>query len=99
MRLPLAAMVAGFLMTTAAVAQNSGGAPAPAVTGNRANGLNYQPTPSQVVPREKAAGIQPPVAQRKATDQLLEHTDRKLLQDEGQSTKSVPNLTAGQQRK
>ncbi len=98
MRFLLAAMLAAFLMTTAAMAQNSNRAAPPVAQGNRANGLDYQPTPGEVIPREKAAGVQPPAAQQRSTDQVLERTDKKLLQDEGQSTKSVPNLTAGQQR-
>lgn len=97
MRLPIAVTVAGVFMTTAAMAQALGGTPAPAAEGNRANGLDYQPTPSEVVPREKAAGIQPPAAQQKANDQLLERLDKNLLHGEGLSTESVPKLTTGQQ--
>ena len=74
---------------TSAVAQN----PAPAANANRANGLSYQPTPSQVVPREKAAGVQPPAAQQDRANRDLQQTDKKLLQEEGLSTKSVPKLS------
>ena len=68
----------------------------PAEIGNRANGLNYQPTPGEVGPREKAAGLLPPTSQQRATNQELEQLDRDLLRDEGLSTKSVPDLTTGQ---
>ncbi|WP_428539088.1 hypothetical protein [Rhodopila sp.] len=68
-------------------------AQSPAENGNRANGFSYQPTPSQVAPREKAAGVQPQAAQQKRANRDLEQTDKQLLQEEGLSTKSVPKLT------
>jgi len=96
MRLHFATLVATFFIITAAMAQNSGGSSVPLEEGNRANGFDYQPTPSEVVPREKAAGILPPAAQQKATDKTLEQLDKNLLRDEGLSTKSVPKMTTGQ---
>lgn len=90
------AMVAAFLMTAAAVAQSPGEGSVPREIGNRANGFDYEPTPSEVGPREKAAGVRPPAAQQKATDQILEQTDKNLLREEGRSTKGVPNMTTGQ---
>lgn len=95
MRLHLAAVVALFV-TTEAMAQNPGRVAAPREDGNRANGRDYQPTPSEVVPREKAAGIGPSGAQKDANGQLLERMDKDLLREQGLSTKSVPNLTKGQ---
>ena len=86
---PLLLLAASFCAATPAAAQNS----APQANGNRANGLSYQPTPSQVVPREKAAGVQPPAAQQERANRDLRQTDRKLLQEEGLSTKSVPKLS------
>jgi hypothetical protein len=87
--LMVAATVALGLADTA-MAQNS----VPTEIGNRANGLNYQPTPSEVLPREKAAGLLPSAGQRDATSQELENMDRDLLREEGLSTKSVPNLAS-----
>ncbi|WP_428483995.1 hypothetical protein [Rhodopila sp.] len=86
-------MVAAFCLTAAAMAQTPGGGSVPREEGNRANGLDYQPTPSEVVPRERAAGIQPPAAQQKANNRFLQQTDKKLLQGQGLSTKSVPQIT------
>jgi hypothetical protein len=90
--LMVAATVALGLATTA-MAQNS----VPTEIGNRANGLSYQPTPSEVLPREKAAGLLPSTTQRDATSQELERMDRDLLREEGLSTKSVPNLATAPQ--
>jgi hypothetical protein len=100
MRIHSIAIVTVFLMaTTAAIAQNSGGSSAPLEEGNRANGFDYQPTSSEVVPREKAAGILPPAAQQKTTDHTLEQMDKNLLRDEGLSTKSTPNMTTNTQNR
>lgn len=88
MRPYLASLVAVSLIATTAEAYSA--------EGNRANGLNYQPTPNQVVPREKAVGIQPPPAQKKANGQMLEQMDKNLLRQEGQSTNSVPKLSNGE---
>lgn len=92
MRLHLTAAAVACCMTATAVAQN----PPPPVIGNRANGKDYQPTPSVVIPREKATGVLPPPSQEKATDQELERIDKTLLREQGMSTKSVPDLTRGQ---
>lgn len=83
-------------LTSAAMAQSAGNGSVPSAIGNRANGRDYQPTPSEVVPREKAAGLRPSDAQQQATDQQLEKTDRQLLRSEGLSTKSVPNIAPNQ---
>ena len=88
MRIPLLAVLAALCSTTVAIAQGP-----PATIGNRANGFSYQPRPGEVVPRERAAGVQPPAAQQKQTNRDLERTDRKLLRDEGLGTKSVPRIT------
>ncbi len=95
MRMPFAFVVASLTAVTAVV-HGSGPVLAQAATGNRANGLNYQPTPNEVVPREKAAGVQPPAAQRGSNSRTLENIDKNLLHDEGKSTKSVPKMTNGQ---
>jgi hypothetical protein len=92
MRMRLVAVVATFCLMTAAIAQNS----PPSQIGNRAHGFDYQPTPREVVPREKATGILPPADQQEATNRDLERMDRDLLRDEGLSTRSVPKLSAGQ---
>lgn len=96
MRLHYTAFATAFLLTPAAIAQNAGAPPVPLEEGNRANGFDYQPKPSEVVPRERAADILPPAAQQRATDRTLEQTDKNLLRDEGLSTKSVPKPTTGQ---
>jgi hypothetical protein len=96
MRLYYAVFATAFLFTTAAIAQNAGTPSISLEDGNRANGFDYEPKPSEVVPRESAAGIVPPAAQQKATDQTLEQMDKNLLRDEGASTKSVPNMGTGQ---
>ncbi len=61
-------------------------------TGNRANGRDYQPTPAEVQPRERAAGIQPPAPQQTRNDRDLERIDRELLREHGLSTSSVPAI-------
>lgn len=96
MRLHYSVVAVAFLLTTAAIAQNAGAPSVPLEEGNRANGFDYQPTPSEVAPREKAADILPPAAQQKATDRTLEQMDKNLLRDEGLNTKSVPNAATGQ---
>jgi hypothetical protein len=65
---------------------------AQAAIGNRANGFSYQPTPEEVVPREKALGVRPSPAQQSATDEELERIDRDLLRKEGVSPGSVPDI-------
>lgn len=96
MRLHLATMIAALLVAGTAMAQSPGGSSVPREIGNRANGFDYQPTPGEVGPREKSAGVQLPAAQRNATDQELEQMDKNLLREQGLSTKSVPNMATGQ---
>ena len=93
MRLALIIVAATFCLMGAAVAQSADGPAVPRSIGNRANGFDYQPTPSEVIPREKAAGVRPPASSQEQTDRDLEQMDRDLLRDEGVSTSSVPNLT------
>jgi hypothetical protein len=87
-----------LLLAVPALAQNAG-TPAnntpktpsvPAQIGNRANGLSYQPTRNEVLPRERKAGVALSGQQEHATDQELWKLDRQSLQREGQSAKSVP---------
>ena len=92
MRAYLFAIIALLGLATAAAAETAGGGSVPAQIGNRANGRDYQPTPQEVAPREKAAGIQPPASQERANSQDLDRIDRNLLQSEGLGTKSVPNM-------
>jgi hypothetical protein len=90
-------VIAVFSFASGALAQGGGaGGSPPKEIGNRANGYDYQPTPSELAPREKAAGIVPPAAQQRAENQELDRIDRQLLQSEGLSTKSVPKLRDGQ---
>jgi hypothetical protein len=81
---------------SAAFAQNPGGnGSPPKEIGNRENGYDYQPTPSEIGPREKAAGIVPSAAQNRAENKELDRLDKDLLQSEGLSTNSVPKLGNG----
>jgi hypothetical protein len=92
MHIHFVAVIAALCLTTTAMAQNS----PPSEIGNRANGFDYQPTPREIVPREKASGLLPPTAQQDATGRDLERMDRDLLRDEGLSTRSVPKLSTDQ---
>jgi hypothetical protein len=62
----------------------------PAAIGNRANGRSYQPSQSEVGLREHAAGIAPSQQQQHAANDELFKLDKRSLQQEGQSTTSVP---------
>jgi len=82
----VAALVIGAIMPPAtSMAQTA--------TGNRANGRDYEPTPAEVLPRERAAGITPSTADQAKTDSELEKIDRSLLRSHGLSTSSIPNMT------
>src|SRR4051794_22084567 len=70
MRLHVVVLTGVLCLATAAAAQTSN--KIPSEIGNRANGFSYQPTPSQVVPREKEAGIRPSDAQEKAANADLD---------------------------
>jgi hypothetical protein len=60
--------------------------------GNRAHGFSYQPTQSEVRPREAAAGLRPSSVRKKATDQTLQQLDRDLLRHEGLQPRTVPSF-------
>jgi hypothetical protein len=92
--LTLAAAVATFLVVSAVAAQSQGGGSVPTEIGNRVNGLDYRPTPSGVVPREKVAGIRRPATDERATDETLERIDKELLREEGVSTNFRPEERA-----
>ena len=96
MRKFLSTTIAMFSLVAVAAAQNADHNPRPLVNGNRANGLNYQPTPQQVAPREKAAGIQPPAAGQQAANRDLERMDKDLMRKEGLGTDNVPKMTKDQ---
>jgi hypothetical protein len=96
MRKYVLAVIAILCLAGPAMAQGAGGGSVPTEIGNRANGLDYQPTPSEVIPREKAAGIEPSVARERAANEDLARIDKDLLLSEGISTESVPKLTNGQ---
>jgi hypothetical protein len=93
MRMALLVAMAPFCFMGAAAAQTADGGSVPRSIGNRANGFSYQPTPGEVVQKEKAAGVRPSTASQQATDQELEKVDRDLLRKEGLSTSSVPKMT------
>jgi hypothetical protein len=93
MRMHVLAIIGVLGCAAGAMAQGADGGLPPKEIGNRANGYDYQPTPSEVAPREKAAGVLPSADQQRAEDQDLARLDQGLLQSEGLSTKSVPKLT------
>ena len=88
MRLHVASMLAAVYLATAAIAQPTD--KIPREIGNRANGFSYQPTPGEVGPREEAAGVQPPEAQRNATDADLEPMYNTLMRDYPQDQTKAP---------
>jgi hypothetical protein len=88
----LVAMMTSCIVGIAA-ARTAGDGSIPRRIGNRANGFSYQPTPHEVIPKEKAAGVRPSTASERTTDQELGDIDRRLLLEEGLSTSSVPKLT------
>jgi len=83
-------------VSTAALTLCGGVAIAQPATGNRANGMDYQPTPAQVIPREKAAGVRPTPGEEAASNRDLEQIDRNLLRGHGMSTSSVPKMNSTQ---
>ena len=82
--------------TTPSLAQDTGAASPPRAIGNQANGLSYQPTPSEVAPRERAAGIQQNKDDEAAKNRDLEAIGKDALRGVGQNTESVPKMTNGQ---
>jgi hypothetical protein len=78
MRLPLLAIPVAALLTGGMAPQGPGNTSVPREIGNRANGFSYQPTPSEVIPRERAAGVRPSAAQQAATDRELQRIARDL---------------------
>ncbi len=93
MRIALLITVATFCLIGTVAAQTTNDVSIPRRIGNRANGFSYQPTPREVVSKEKAAGVRPSTASQQATNQELGDIDRRLLLEEGLSTSSVPRLT------
>jgi hypothetical protein len=93
MRAIVVAVVAiGF--SGSAIGQTRGtDAMVPQVIGNRANGFSYQPRPSEVYPREVAAGVRPSPAAQTATDHALAELATELLRSEGKDVSSVPDFT------
>jgi hypothetical protein len=90
MRMQVVAMIAVFSLAGTAAAQDATNGSPPKEIGNRANGYDYQPTPNEIRPREKAAGILPSTAQQQAEDRELARIDKHLLESEGLSTSSAP---------
>jgi hypothetical protein len=91
-RIALLITVATFCLIGTVAAQTTNDVSIPRRIGNRANGFSYQPTPREVVSKEKAAGVRPSTASQQATNQELGDIDRRLLHEEGLSTSSVPRL-------
>lgn len=59
----------------------------PAREGNIWGGLNHEPTPSQVLPQEEAAGVGQRPAQQKKQNDDVETLFRSLMRAEGQPAK------------
>jgi hypothetical protein len=78
MRTPLLAVTVAVVLTGGMTPQGTGNTSVPTEIGNRAHGFSYQPTRSQVIPRERAAGVRPSAAQQAATDQELQQIARAL---------------------
>jgi hypothetical protein len=78
MRTPLLAVTVAVLLTGGVTPPDTRNALVPPEIGNRADGFSYQPTPSEVIPRERAAGVQPSPAQQAATDRELQLIARSL---------------------
>jgi hypothetical protein len=93
MRTPLLVTICLVCTTGGVMAQHQEHISVPHEIGNRANGFSYQPTPSEVVPREALSGARPSKAQLDATDWTLESIDRSLLRNEGLSERDVPAFT------
>jgi hypothetical protein len=92
-RIVLLITVATFSPIDTVAAQTTSDVSIPRRIGNRANGFSYQPTPHEVVSKEKAAGVRPSTASQQATNQELGDIDRRLLLEEGPSASSAPRLT------
>jgi hypothetical protein len=79
MRLHVVFALAAISLATASVAQTQD--KIPREIGNRANGFSYQPTPSEVLPREQQAGVRPSAAQQKANDAEIDRLYNSLMRD------------------
>jgi hypothetical protein len=93
MRIAFMIVAATFCLMGAAVAQSVDDPAIPRGIGNHANGFDYQPTPREVIPREKATGVRPSAISQEKTNRELEEMDRDLLRKEGLGTSSVPAMT------
>ena len=82
------------LTATGAAAQGTTVQSIPRQIGNRANGFSYQPTQKHVIPSEKAAGVLPSDAQRRATAATLSQLDHELLAQEHLDPDKVPDFSA-----
>jgi hypothetical protein len=83
MRVALLVAMATSCLLGAAAAQTAGDGSIPHRIGNRANGFSYQPTPREVVSKEKAAGMRQSTASQQAMDQELADIDHRSLLEEG----------------
>jgi hypothetical protein len=96
MRVLFVAAVWALCMMGVAMAQTEAGTSVPREIGNRANGFDFQPTPSEVLPREESAGLRQSETEQSATDRDLATIDRSLLRKEGLSEQNVPKFKLGQ---
>ena len=71
MRIVVLAMVCAVCTADPSIAAPSSDASVPHEIGNRAHGFSYQPTQSEVRPREAAAGIRPSSDRQEAIDRTL----------------------------
>jgi hypothetical protein len=96
MRLQLMICIGAMFLGFAAMAQEPQVVGVP-FTGNRAICFHYQPTPAEVVPAEKQAGIVPSGTRLRAENRELEQIDRDALRSEGLRTDRVPDMNNGAQ--
>ena len=89
MNLKILLAISALSLAGSAIAQPRNNS-VPLEIGNRANGFDYQPTPAEVGPRERAAGLAVTPERQKQIDDELFSMDAQLLKSEGLSTSSAP---------
>jgi hypothetical protein len=94
MRIFILALICGVCIADTSVARAAEDTSVPRQIGNRAHGFSYQPTPSEVRPREAAAGLRPSGPRQDAADRMLQQLDGKLLRDEGLAPNTVPTFVS-----
>jgi hypothetical protein len=94
MRMPIVATILSICLMSAAAAQSMNRTSVPHEIGNRANGFSYQPSPREVIPRERSAGVRPTDTKQAAINHDLRDLDENALRLEGLGTQNVPWFTS-----